>query len=176
MWDFLKNIVSFWSTEKSDPPENLKHALTVLEDKEEENSFSLPEGCKTLYRTGVISRITENYGLIDDRYYFSTSNLSRAVLQVGIHVAFELYSCSDNEEWRVYRIYNTISENWEETEDNEVLIEGSDREPEEDTFGTRTTIVSQVVRREGRDVVFSSGDLRCNLDDVTTEFLPLEGM
>lgn len=38
------------------------------------------------------------------------------------------------------------------------------------------THIGQVVQRYGRDIVISPGDLRCNLDVINAEFLPLKGM
>jgi hypothetical protein len=39
----------------------------------------------------------------------------------------------------------------------------------------KRNIVCQVVQREGREVILMPGNIRCSLDEVLAEFIPLEG-
>lgn len=44
-----------------------------------------------------------------------------------------------------------------------------------EAIAVEKTVTAVIVERNGRDIVMDPGNLRCNLDHVKAEFLPVEG-
>jgi hypothetical protein len=127
------------------------------------------------HRTGTVTALYTNYGMIDGTLYFDLRDAPAEMLGIGHRVSYLAFRRQGNEEWRVRRIYCIQDENWEKdyANDGEVEVEAS-KAQHKDVM--KRNIVCQVVKREGREVHLMPRNIRCSLDDVSAEFTPLEGI
>lgn len=127
------------------------------------------------HRVGTVTALYTNYGMIDGTLYFDLRDAPAEMLRVGHRVLYLAFRRQENEEWKVRKIYCIQDENWEKDyeDDGEVEVEVS-KAQHKDVM--KRNIVCQVTQREGREVILIPGNIRCSLDDVSFEFIPLEGI
>jgi hypothetical protein len=124
------------------------------------------------HRVGTVTSLYTDYGIIDGTLYFDLRDAPADLLREGHRVSYLAFRKEENEEWRVRKIYCIHDENWEKCWEDDDKVDVS--EPQcKDVM--KRNIVCQVVRREGREVILMPGSVRCSLDEVLTEFVPLEG-
>jgi hypothetical protein len=144
-------------------------------------SYSTDSGDTCQHRVGTVTSLYTDYGLIDGTLYFDLRDAPAEVLREGHRVLYLAFRRQENEEWRVRRIYCVQDENWEKCianddddndEEEEVQVENSVVQRKE---VMKRNVVCQVTQREGREVMLMPGNIRCSLDEVSAEFIPLEG-
>ncbi|XP_069701618.1 probable RNA helicase armi [Periplaneta americana] len=127
------------------------------------------------HRIGTVTSLFTNYGLIDETLYF---DLRDAVpeLRVGDRVAFLVYRRGQNEDWRVRKIFCVQDENWDKYYSDKEYIEPSESVSEVQCKNSmKRRIIGKVTQRRGREVIVTPGNIRCNLDDVVADFVPIIG-
>jgi len=141
--------------------------------------YSTHSGDICQHRVGTVTSLYTDYGLIDGTLYFDLRDAQAEKLCVGHHVSYLAFRRQENEEWRVRRIYCILDENWEKCsadhddyEEEEVQVEDSVMQSKE---VMKRNVVCQVTMRNGREVTLMPGNIRCSLDKVSAEFIPLEG-
>jgi hypothetical protein len=143
-------------------------------------SYTTDGGDTCQHRVGTVTSLYTDYGLIDGTLYFDLRDAPAEVLREGHRVSYLAFRRQENEEWRVRRIYCIQDENWEkciadgddDDEKDEVQVEDSVVQRK---GVMRRNVVCQVTQREGREVILMPGNIRCSLDEVLAEFIPLEG-
>jgi hypothetical protein len=148
------------------------HDLTKSEVTVSHNT-DIVDTCQ--HRVGTITAIYTNYGMIDGTLYFDLRDAPAETLRVGHRVSYLAFRRQGNEEWRVRRIYYIQDEDWEKDYENdgEAEIEAAKAEHKD---VMKRNIVCQVTWREGREVILMPRNIRCSLDDVSAEFIPLKGI
>jgi len=131
------------------------------------------------HRVGTVTSLYTDYGLIDGMLYFDFRDAPAEMLREGHHVSYLAFRRQENEDWRVRRIYCILDEKWEKSsadhddyEEEEVQVESSVMQSKE---VMKRNVVCQVTKRDGREVTLMPGNIRCSLDEVSAEFIPLEG-
>ncbi|XP_049807709.1 probable RNA helicase armi isoform X2 [Schistocerca nitens] len=115
------------------------------------------------YRVGVVTHVHSDYALIDDEVYCDLNDPAYRNIKVGNKLEYLAFRLRPSDEWRVKKIYSIQEENWE---NSEPLIE------KRETLSR--SIVGQVMSRDGRNVIISD-KLKFSLDDVSCDFIPVEG-
>jgi len=142
--------------------------------------YSTNSGDRCQHRVGTVTSLYTDYGLIDGTLYFDLRDSPAEILCVGDHVSYIAFRRQENEEWRVRRIYCILDENWEKCstdhddyeEEEELQVEDSVMQSKE---VMKRNVVCQVTMREEREVTLMPGNIHCSLDEVSAEFIPLEG-
>jgi len=130
------------------------------------------------HRVGTVTSLYTDYGLIDGTLYFDLRDAPAEMLREGHHVSYLAFRRQENDEWRVRKIYCILDENWEKYSANhddceeEVHSEDSVMQSKE---VMKRNVVCQVTMRDGREVTLMPGNIHCSLDEVSAEFIPLEG-
>jgi hypothetical protein len=146
----------------------------------ETTPYSTDSGDMCQHRVGTVTSLYTDYGLIDGTLYFDLRDAPAEKLCEGHHVSYLAFRRQENEEWRVRRIYCVLDENWEKCsadhgdyeKEEEVKVEDSVMQSKE---VMKRNVVCQVTMRDGREVTLMPGNIRCSLDEVLAEFIPLEG-
>lgn len=166
MFSFLKNAISsFWS--QNDTDLSLDEAYNVLngaEDENEEvelsNEISQPDNIEDDYacyhKTGTITAAKDCTYTIDDVYEFK-SNLEN--LGVGMQVSFTVFTT--NGEVKVSDV--AIKDDW-----NCSMYDTK-------SSWTSRTLICKVSTREGRQLIATPGDINIDLNNITSEFIPIVG-
>lgn len=142
--------------------------------------YSADSGDMCQHRVGTVTSLYTDYGLIDGTLYFDLRDAPAEMIREGHRVSYLAFRRQANEEWRVRRIYCIQDENWEKCsadhddyeEEEEVQVEDSIMQSKE---VMKRNVVCQVAKRDGREVTLMPGNIRCSLDEVSAEFIPLEG-
>jgi hypothetical protein len=149
--------------------------------KSEETTPYSTESCDTCqHRVGTVTSLYTDYGLIDGTLYFDLRDAPAEMLCEGHRVSFLAFRRQENEEWRVRRVFCIQDEDWEkcnaggddDDDEKDVQVEDSVVQSKE---VMKRNVVCQVTQREGREVILMPGNIRCSLDEVSAEFIPLEG-
>ena len=156
-------------------------ASEAVHTSKETDQYSTDSGDMCQHRVGTVTSLYTDYGLIDGTLYFDLRDAPAEMLREGHHVSYLAFRRQENEEWRVRRIYCILNENWEkcsadhddyEGEKEEVQFEDSVMQSKE---VMKRNVVCQVTMRDGREVTLMPGNIHCSLDEVSAEFIPLEG-
>lgn len=112
--------------------------------------------------TGIVTYIGENYILIDGMLYlelndsFSSIKLNDTIRYIGYK--------NDNDMIKVVRIVQNLGPMWDETIENEIHYDVIEH-----------VIVCEVISRDKRIVSFKDTDLKLDLDQVQSNFIPVTG-
>ncbi|XP_066992645.2 probable RNA helicase armi [Anabrus simplex] len=123
------------------------------------------EGDACNYRSGTVTTLSSDHGLIDNHLFFDLKNVTLS-LQVGDRVFFLAYKRRATEEWRVKKIISIQDEEWDGDENKDEDADLRDAKPR--------TIVGRVTERDGRNVIVNQ-NITFSLDDVKADFTPIEG-
>lgn len=141
--------------------------------------YSTDNGDMCQHRVGTVTSLYTDYGLIDGTLYFDFRDAPAEMLREGHRVSYLAFRRQENEDWRVRRIYCILDEKWENSsadhddyEEEEVQFESSVMQSKE---VMKRNVVCQVTKRDGREVTLMPANIRCSLDEVSAEFIPLEG-
>jgi len=152
-------------------------AVDTSESKETA-PYSTDSGDMCQHRVGTVTSLYTDYGLIDGTLYFDFRDAPAEMLREGHQVSYLAFRRQENEDWRVRRIYCILDEKWDKSSadhddyEEEVQVESSVMQSKE---VMKRNVVCQVTKRDGREVTLMPGNIRCNLDEVSAEFIPLEG-
>ncbi|XP_075225443.1 putative RNA helicase armitage [Lycorma delicatula] len=200
MWKLLKNIGAALRLVNSDDPDSNDDGdeeskiLKILEASDSENESTKRDednksvadlGCN---RVGYVTHFSDDlsHGMIDSCYYFDMENAPNNV-KIGDRVAYIAHRRNENSIWIVNKIYAVINEVWETSDDvcNEGYnINGDDKCTTElvdnkhsvtNSAVIESNYVGKVVKREGRVLYIQPGNYNCNLDKLSTTFIPVEG-
>lgn len=143
-------------------------------------TYSTDSGDMCQHRVGTVTSLYTDYGLIDGTLYFDLRDAPAEMLREGHHVSYLAFRRQENEEWRVRRIYCVLDENWDKcSADDDDYEEEEDIQIEDSVMKSKEVmkrnVVCQVTTRGGREVTLMPGNIRCSLDEVSAEFIPLEG-
>ncbi|KAK3913005.1 putative RNA helicase armi [Frankliniella fusca] len=175
--------------------------LTNIYTKEDEDnvpSYVTTSPVKSNIKTkkdniGTITRLTNKFGVIDDKYYFERVSVHCEGLDVGKKVTYSAFRETEEQEWRVTQIYAVHEENWNDGSSEDDLPVQSDElldipEERDEQIGSANhrTVTGIVQLKDGREVVVRDivkplkggsvpRDTRLNLDVVASDFLPMKG-
>ncbi|XP_022919700.2 probable RNA helicase armi [Onthophagus taurus] len=147
----------FGNTSNVEALEDASNAFNIEEIEEEENqekSDNKEGDC--YFKTGKITNITEKEIIIDDNYTFPYDS----DFEINQLVSYITYFEDDLEKVANLKI---IQDDWSITESNKQA-----------TWCFKTLIV-QLIKRECRVLYVNPGNLQLNLNNVKTEFIPIEG-
>lgn len=160
MWKYLSSWI--WDSE---PAELLSvdEAYNILEEAkseevQEDNSDAEQDESDYLLcqKTGVITEISGTTLKIDDIYSYTCEDES---FRVGSKISYKVYKTGHK--FKVTEV-NRIESDWD-------LIE-----TKKSTWCERV-MVCQVEKRDGRNIILKENQLTVDLNDVTTEFIPIVG-
>jgi hypothetical protein len=155
-------------------------ASEAADTSKETALYSTDSGDMCQHRVGTVTSLYTDYGLIDGTLYFDFRDAPAEMLREGHHVSYLAFRRQENEDWRVRRIYCILDEIWGKSsadhddyeEEEEVQVESSVMQSKE---VMKRNVVCQVTKRDGREVTLMPGNIHCSLDEVSAEFIPLEG-
>ena len=142
--------------------------------------YTTGSGDMCQHRVGTVTSLYTDYGLINGTLYFDLRDAPAEMIHEGDRVSYLAFRRQENEEWRVRRIYRVQDENWEKCSADHVDFEEEEEAQVEDSVMQskevlKRNVVCQVTKRDGREVTLMPGNIRCSLDEVSAEFIPLEG-
>uniref|UniRef100_A0A1B6CQH0 Uncharacterized protein n=1 Tax=Clastoptera arizonana TaxID=38151 RepID=A0A1B6CQH0_9HEMI len=172
MWNIIKSVGSYFTNTVRDNYDD-ENRLSIILDGHDDVE---PQNLITLDKTGKVTHINEVDGKIDGTIFFWKKEMP-SDLKLNDLVSFTAYKETEGEEWRAKKIRVVHSESWEpEPNENELLdIFKTDDNTNRVIETTSYVENGQVLERQGRDVIISPGNIRCNLDVLRAEFLPRKG-
>ncbi|XP_063245022.1 probable RNA helicase armi isoform X2 [Bacillus rossius redtenbacheri] len=144
--------------------------LNVGKAGEDQNSEDICEA-----RTGVITMVKENHGLIDKTYLFDLDLFPLQRLCVGQSVKFLAYRKNKQSGWNVRKIFGIVHEMWDGEGNAGPETSNKNAGSAEKMQSMKTKLVRKVDQRDGRTLILVPGDIECNLDSVASEFTPVVG-
>lgn len=122
-------------------------------------------------KSGIVTLLEENYGLIDGHIYFDRS-LYPYTLKRNDRLQFLTYRPTDAAPLKVVKIINCSDASWED----DIQLEDTFNHNHDKHYDViDKVIVGQVTNRRGRTVILKENDLSFNLDDVDINFIPIDG-
>ncbi|KAK0092944.1 hypothetical protein PV326_000266 [Microctonus aethiopoides] len=138
-----------------DEHENFVDDDEVCEDQNNEGCF---------YQDGIITSITGNSVLIDDRYICDSENVACHNLNVGTKVHYMAYQKDENSDPKIQKIIS--------------IVDGDDDYSKNCTANNqmfKKSIVVKVMKREGRIFHCEPSNIKFNLDKINSTFVPYVG-
>ncbi|XP_008556332.1 probable RNA helicase armi [Microplitis demolitor] len=173
MFSLLVNAAKYiWG--KTDDEPNIDEIISRLENFNDDNNDPLLEendnhnieGC--FYKNGIITSITADTILIDDRYICDVSNAPINNLEKGLKVHYLAYQVSEDD-IKVRKIISIINDYWDVNNDD------SDVNKIEKNQMIRKSIVCKVMKRDGRKVHLEPINTIIDLDKINSTFVPYRG-
>lgn len=114
--------------------------------------------------------MTESRGIIDGRLEFSLENSDHLQLKINDVVNYLVFQLNVNEPPKVSRILSVLETFWDSNE--EFIPHDSVQE----CFDiVDRVMIGKVVKRNGRNVTIDPNNIKFNLDNVVSNFLPMVG-
>lgn len=162
---------------------DIKKVIARLEDATDSTSL-LPqqeniqkeEGC--FYKTGIVTIVTNEYVLIDEKYLCDKININVPNIKVGDKVYYLAFQLNKYQEMKIYKIMSVVDSTWdcEEDKDGNKIVHAEQNILETHIGQTiRKTVLGKVVRRLGRTVYIDPNNIILNLDNIDSTFVPING-
>ena len=133
-----------------------------------------PEGCFS--RSGVVTKITQDYVLVDKLYMCEDANVDVNNLKLGDRVYYMAYQKDASEIPRIRKIISVLQENWNDDHNADDVVNRETQGCDVTRSQTmRRSIVAKVMKREGRLVFIEPANVSLNLDKVNSTFVPYVG-
>lgn len=167
-------------SKENEEKENLNEAENPLNSFEPQLGESRPvEYDVKIYecsqRTGTVTHLSENFGIIDGVIYFEMKNVSDTLsLQQGDEVVYSVYKVEESDLERVYKIYALKDKLWGFEDNTFEIKENDDNEPE-DIAAISRELSGRVKKKIKRKLLIEPLNLWCNLDTVNATYIPVEG-
>lgn len=129
---------------------------------------------KCFHKSGKITYLSPDYGLIDGTQYFDNSHVPETVsIKVGDMVSYLCYQATENQTERIQRIYACQEDSWElDALENQT----SGVQKTEEVLAFDRIVNGQITQRKERECFVEPANVWCNLDNIETSFVPIEGM
>lgn len=131
--------------------------------------------CNCVHKTGTVTYVGDEYGYIDNVIYFDLSKVvTTLTLREGDEVAYMSYRKERSGEEAVFRIYALKCDSWE-IGDKVVKEEDSQNEAEEEIAVMPMVMTGRVTQRRGRKLFIDPSNVWCNLEEIDSTYVPIEG-
>lgn len=129
---------------------------------------------KFTHRTGKVTYINENYGLVDNFIYFNLNQVVDGLtLTEGNEVCYSSYKAKENESERIHKIYSLKNESWELKQDQSV--NDLNVKKDENIPALSRQMNGRVIERKGRKLFIEPINVWCNLDEIDASYIPIQG-
>ncbi|KAL7306479.1 hypothetical protein TKK_0001178 [Trichogramma kaykai] len=167
------------------------------------NVIDRDKGC--FYKTGIVSRVTEQLILIENKYTCEAKYVVPTNLKVGDEVYYLAYKVNENEELKVRRVERRVDKLWDESDHNDddennqnfsIQMSSLKRQPncyddddENEILPLKShtdqviesrdihqrTVVTKVIGRKAREVFLENVNISVNLNNAHCDFIPYIG-
>lgn len=172
IWQCVRKILN----DDEDVERKLKITLESLESDTEsecENDYNdiTVRTNTSLHCIGTITTLENDYGLIDEKFYFKTDKCVN--LKLGDRVSFIVYKLNDDNAHIVKDIQKYNTEWWDETplhqnEDPKIIVQNTSQI-------LKRNIIGEIIGRENRILHVKPLDIKINLDEIESNFIPYVG-
>lgn len=180
MWSVVKKVSYLLGLGKEEPEIDINAVRCVLAKQQEEEDEEGVIGHQGLLqdhddvgcqdRSGIVTFLTDNYGLVDGKLYFNLDDYPREV-RVGDCMTYIAYRLSVSDEWRIKKILFVENESWLEPQ----IVEPGAPVINKVLDTLVKNIVGKVHERNGREVTIVPDMITFSLDSVSSDFVPIPG-
>ncbi|XP_076658153.1 putative RNA helicase armitage isoform X2 [Halictus rubicundus] len=171
IYTFAKYIVEHKLTIKNNDVDEINNVVAHIEnaykkDTKKEEYFNENDGS---YKTGKITFIATDYVMVDNFYVCDRESISTVNnLEVGDKVYYSTLKQGSENEYKIKKIIYVVDDSWDDA-----VAESQTELTETQTLSKCK--IGKVVECKNRQLIVEPNEIRVNLNDVQSEFIPVIG-